>query len=200
MDLEEKSANNRSTVLRDLKRESRRNVVFALYLTGSYTQESIGNMLGINRTTVWEDLKWCEENNILATLNPEDTLKAALMQLQIDRMKLIQESDDVRDFLAKHPSLEEVSPTQRANLHKVVADLIKEAAFINIKILERYTQTTNISGSSKGDQRAKDTLQFFTSRFGPDCLIGYKEYMQAADMGRRLDVEAWKAVPPKQGD
>ena len=197
MDLEEKSGIERSTVIRDLSKTHRRNVVFALYLTGKYSQEAIGRMVGIDRSTVWEDLKWCEENNILATLNPEDTLKGALMQLQIDRMKLIQESDDVRGFLSKHTSLNDVSPTQRANLHKVVGDLIKEAVLINLKILERYTQTTNIAGASKGDERAKDTLRFFTSRFGSGCLVGYKEYMEAADIGRRLEVEAWTATPPK---
>lgn len=186
----------RSTAVLDIKRNARRNVVFGMYITGKYSQQELADMLQVNRETIWNDLKWCEENTVL-DLNPQDAIKSALMQLNIDRMKLIQEADDIRDYIeTAEPG--KISPTQRAALHKTVGDLIQSATLVNVKILERFTQTSStITSSSKADQRTKDTLQFFVDRFGTECLDGYKEYMEAAESGRGTYVEKWTALRPK---
>ena len=183
------------TAIVDLKRHSRRNAIFAFYLTGNYGQEQLATMFGVSRDTVWKDLKWCEENTIL-DLSAENVLQSALMQLKIDRMKLIEEADDIREFIAKAEE-GSITPTQRAKLHETVGDLIKHASLVNIKILERFTQTTeNITNTSNADERARNTISFFVERFGSGCLEGFEEYMKAADLGRRMPVTSWKMIKP----
>lgn len=154
----------------DIKRENRRFRVYFLYLDGK-TQEEIADILTVSRDTVMEDLNAIRRR--IAEQPPWD-------------METIRQETYMRMVALRNKILEDAEEVENANSRARLYDV---ATSIELKILERYTQTggkeVRVTG---GGDMGKAVVDYIREKFGPEQLTDFiKWYERRTKSSERLE-------------
>lgn len=155
----------------DLKRHQRQEWVTLLWLQGK-TYDEIAEIVGINRTTVWEDLKIIQERWRTTPTSEADIRKIALMSLRITRSEILHTIEEAKENEAKYSEI--------AKLYEAAVDIDKT-------ILQRYTQMPNESQAIQAaEERAMIVIDYMREKMGQSALDGFEDYYQKRLAMRRI--------------
>lgn len=143
----------------DIKIEARRERVFWLWLRG-YKLREIEEMTGVERTTLWRDIKAVREQLAANPQTIEQILMETLMMMRFIRADALE--------MARKADLK--------NAHRYY----KVAADIDKKILERFTQPETMFKveDHSDDEKAKAVIDFIIEKMGPEALDGFETWYQ----------------------
>jgi hypothetical protein len=155
----------------DLKRQSRRQWHWLLWMQLKSYKE-ICKITGWGRNTVWEDIKAVNEELAKTPTRDQDVRTLALMSLRITKVRI----------------MESVEKYEAANASATsIAALYKEIAAIDKTILSRYTVPKGDNTAVvEAEERAMMVIDYFTEKYGPDALEGFKDYYNMRKAKKRV--------------
>lgn len=145
-----------------IKREARLEYEYFLWLRG-YKLREIAEIIGMNLTTIWEDLNEIRER---LNANPRDMDQIrmetllSLRLLHQDTLKLIEEARDVEKPNYNH-----------------ISKLVAEAADIDKTILTRYTQPgTAQEVKAEVSEQLMAMVDYITEKLGPESMDDFMRW------------------------
>ena len=182
----------------DLKRTQRQEWVTLLWLQGK-TYKEISEIVDVNPSTVWEDLKIIQERWRTTPTGEADIRKLALMSLRITRSEILHTIEEakgleviegplIQDLINAGFDIKKVSKLFKPkSSYSEIAKLYDSAVDIDKTILQRYTQMPNETQAIQAaEERAMIVLDFMRDKMGPDALEGFETYYQKRLAMRRV--------------
>ena len=153
-----------------MKREARMEYEYFLWLRGKKLRE-IAELVGVNLTTVWEDL-----NEIRANINeqPRDLTQIrmeTLLSLRLLSSDLLNNAKEVQQVIARAKMVEEPNYNQIRGLYGERRANFVAAADIDKLILTRYTQPGSAPEvKAEANEQIMAMIDYITEKMGPESM------------------------------
>jgi len=152
----------------DIKREARREYVYFNWLRGRTIAE-IAEMVDINPSTVYEDLKKIRAQLNMQPRSMEQIRSEALISLRLTHADI---QKTIKEAKAKGAPYNQIK------------GLFAELSSIDKTILHRYTPVASAPEiTSKANDQIKAMIDYMTETYGPESLAGFQEWWS-----KRMDV------------
>lgn len=170
IEVNEKNLSVRYPTNLSMKREVRMEYEYFLWLRGKKLRE-IAVIVGVNLTTVWEDL-----NEIRANINeqPRDLTQIrmeTLLSLRLLSADLLNNAKDVQQVIAKAKMADEPNYNQIKGLYGERRANFVAAADIDKLILTRYTQPGFAPEvKAEANEQIMAMIDYITEKMGPESM------------------------------